>query len=177
MRAYLDDLEQFVGHVREQLGREPRPRDVDHLHIRGFLARLHRQGLKKSSAARKLASLRTFFRYLCREGVLEANPVRPILSPRLEKRIPVHPGALVAGSVTENRHDALCPAAVSPDGRIAAFNWNFCALFRPQESMVVKGHSDIVQSGNVSDSMLDDVSGLIVPQRQYVGQIFAGSFL
>ena len=90
VRAYVDDLRQFVAHLRAHLGREPRPRDVDHLHVRAFLAGLHRQGLKKSSAARKLASLRTFFRYLCREGVLAANPARAILSPRLEKRIPLH---------------------------------------------------------------------------------------
>jgi integrase/recombinase XerC len=90
VRAYVDDLGQFIAHMREELGREPRPRDVDHLLIRAFLARLHRQGLKKSSAARKLATLRTFFRYLCREGILEANPARALLSPRLERRIPAH---------------------------------------------------------------------------------------
>jgi integrase/recombinase XerC len=90
VRAYVDDVGQFIAHLRQELGREPRPRDADHLLIRAFLARLHRDGLKKSSAARKLASLRTFFRYLCREGVLDANPARALLSPRLERRIPAH---------------------------------------------------------------------------------------
>jgi integrase/recombinase XerC len=90
VRAYAEDLEQFVAHLRGELGREPRPRDVDHLLIRSFLARLHREGLKKSSAARKLATLRTFFRYLCREEILQANPARALLSPRLERRIPAH---------------------------------------------------------------------------------------
>jgi integrase/recombinase XerC len=90
VRAYVDDVGQFIAHLRQELGHEPRPRDADHLLIRAFLARLHRDGLKKSSAARKLASLRTFFRYLCREGVLDANPARALLSPRLERRIPAH---------------------------------------------------------------------------------------
>ena len=63
---------------------------MDHLLIRGFLAHLHGRGLKKVSAARKLASLRTFFRFLCREGVLDKNPARALLSPRLERRIPTH---------------------------------------------------------------------------------------
>jgi len=90
LRAYAHDLAEFQGHLREELRREPRPRDVDHLLIRAFLARLHRAGLKKSSAARKLAGLRTFFRYLCREGVLERNPARSLLSPRTERRIPAH---------------------------------------------------------------------------------------
>jgi integrase/recombinase XerC len=90
VRAYGEDLEQFSRHVRAELGREGHPRDVDHLLIRAFLARLHRQGLKSVSAARKLATLRTFFRYLCREGVLDRNPARSLLSPRLEKRVPTH---------------------------------------------------------------------------------------
>jgi len=58
--------------------------------VRAFLARLHRQGLKKASAARKLAALRTFFRFLCREGVLPRNPARALLSPRVERKIPTH---------------------------------------------------------------------------------------
>ncbi|HEY2941153.1 MAG TPA: tyrosine recombinase XerC [Vicinamibacteria bacterium] len=90
VRAYVEDLGQFITHLRAELGREPHPRDVDVLLLRAFLARLHRQGLKKSSAARKLASLRTFFRYLCREGILAANPARALVSPRLERRIPAH---------------------------------------------------------------------------------------
>jgi integrase/recombinase XerC len=90
VRAYGEDLEQFIDHLRAELGREPRPRDVDHLLVRSFLARLHHAGLKKSSAARKLACLRTFFRYLCREGVLAINPARALLSPRIERRIPAH---------------------------------------------------------------------------------------
>jgi integrase/recombinase XerC len=62
VRAYGDDVAQFADHLGAQLGREPRPEDVDHLAIRGFLAALHAGGLRRSSAARKLASLRTFFR-------------------------------------------------------------------------------------------------------------------
>lgn len=90
LTAYRRDLGQFVSHLREELGREPRPQDVDHLLIRAFLARLHRRGLQKSTSSRKLACLRTFFRFLCRDGLLERNPARPLLSPRTERRIPVH---------------------------------------------------------------------------------------
>ena len=64
VRAYGQDLEQFAEHAREDLGRQGRPADVDHLLIRSFLARLHARGIKKASAARKLAGLRTIFRYL-----------------------------------------------------------------------------------------------------------------
>jgi integrase/recombinase XerC len=101
LRAYAHDLAEFQRHLREELRREPRPRDVDHLLIRAFLARLHRAGLKKSSSARTLAGLRTFFRYLCREGVLERNPARSLLSPRTEKRIPAHLDEAEVGSLLE----------------------------------------------------------------------------
>ena len=90
IRAYGEDVAQFAGYLGEQLGREPRPRDADHLSVRGFLAALHARGIRRVSAARKLASLRAFFRYLCREGVLSRNPAAAILSPRLERRIPSH---------------------------------------------------------------------------------------
>ena len=90
VRAYAADLAQFDDHLTAELGRPGRSDEVDHLMIRAFLARLHRDGVKKVSAARKLASLRTFFKYLCREGILTRNPARALLSPRLEKKIPGH---------------------------------------------------------------------------------------
>ncbi len=109
-KAYGEDLAQFEAHLGEELGREGRPEDVDHLMIRSFLARLHRAGLRKSSAARKLAALRTFFRYLCREGRLETNPARAILSPRQERRIPAHLEEGEVAALVEAPGDA--PAAV-----------------------------------------------------------------
>jgi integrase/recombinase XerC len=89
IRAYADDLKQFEAYLCQELGREATPSAVDHVLIRGFLAELHERGLKKASAARKLATLRTFFRYLTREGVLQQNPARPLVSPRTERRLPV----------------------------------------------------------------------------------------
>jgi integrase/recombinase XerC len=90
LRAYANDLGQFLDHLHEELGRAPRPRDADRLAIRSFLSRLHRSGLQKASAARKLAALRTFFRYLCREGILDRNPARALISPRVDRRLPAH---------------------------------------------------------------------------------------
>lgn len=109
-RAYQKDLEQFLQHAQAQLHREPRPQDVDHLVIRSFLARLHERGLKKSSAARKLAALRTFFRYLCREGMLERNPARALLSPRTERRIPPHLEEHEVAALLDVPGDGLGPA-------------------------------------------------------------------
>jgi integrase/recombinase XerC len=88
IRAYGEDLAQFGSYLERELGHPPRPAEVDHLLVRGFLAELHARGLRKSSSARRLASLRSFFRYLCREGRLAASPARAIQTPRQEKRIP-----------------------------------------------------------------------------------------
>ena len=88
LRAYGEDLAQFTHYLERELARAPRPEDVDHLLLRGFLAELHQRGLRKSSSARRLAGLRSFFRYLCREGRLAANPARGLLAPRQERRIP-----------------------------------------------------------------------------------------
>ncbi len=88
LRAYASDLAQFTAYLERELGHAPRPADVDHLLVRGFLAELHQRGLRKSSSARTLAGLRSFFRYLCREGRLAANPARALQTPRQEKRIP-----------------------------------------------------------------------------------------
>ncbi len=90
LRAYRQDLEQFESHTRSALGHAPRAEQIDHLVVRSFLAGLHARGLSKVSAARKLASLRTFFRFLCREGRLARNPARALLSPRVTRRIPTH---------------------------------------------------------------------------------------
>jgi len=56
--------------------------------IREFVAHLHDQGLEKSSIARKLAALRSFFKYCVREGHLKENPARLVPTPKLPKRIP-----------------------------------------------------------------------------------------
>jgi len=88
VRAYGQDLGQFEAYLERELRRDPRPGEIDHVLIRGFLAELHQRELRKVSTARKLAALRTFFRWLCREGVLEASPARLLLAPRRERRIP-----------------------------------------------------------------------------------------
>ena len=92
LRNYRVDLEQFLEYLQERQadGGVPGPAKVDHLAIRGFLARLHGARLAKSSMARKLATLRSFFRFLCRRGHLTANPANLVQSPRLPVRTTPH---------------------------------------------------------------------------------------
>jgi integrase/recombinase XerC len=92
LRNYGVDLAQFLAYLRERPGggTDPRPASVDELAVRGFLARLHGEQLARSSVARKLATLRSFFRFLCRQGVLSANPAALVRAPRLPVRTTPH---------------------------------------------------------------------------------------
>lgn len=87
--AYRRDLEEF----REFLGRfyggdEWSWSGIDRLALRGFLADLSRRGLARRSIARKLSAVRSFFRFLHREELVEANPARAVRSPKLERTLP-----------------------------------------------------------------------------------------
>lgn len=92
LRNYISDLEQFHDYLCPKDGNGQRRdvdiRQIDHITIREYMAKLYQDKRKKSSIARKLATLRTFFKFLCREQVLELNPARLVSSPRLEKRLP-----------------------------------------------------------------------------------------
>ena len=92
LRNYRADLTQFLVHLRERPGGgpDPDPSAVDDVAIRGFLARLHGERLARSSVARKLAALRSFFRFLCRQGAVAANPAELVRAPRLPVRTTPH---------------------------------------------------------------------------------------
>jgi integrase/recombinase XerC len=83
LRGYLSDLEQlsaFLGDTGLST--------VNHQALRRFIAHLMQGDVKKSSLARKLSAIRSFFRYLNREGILTNNPARLVSTPRREKRLP-----------------------------------------------------------------------------------------
>src|SRR3984893_4208005 len=85
---YGNDLGQFVAYLSPPGARPPALTDVTHTIIREFVGHLHDQGLQKSSIARKLAALRSFFKSCVREGLLAENPARLVPTPKLPKRIP-----------------------------------------------------------------------------------------
>jgi integrase/recombinase XerC len=92
-RAYESDLDQFVAYLaaaRKKPAPKLSPADLDATAVSGFLADLHRRGNSRASAARKLASLRTFFRYLRREGLIEDDPAALVGTPKREKKLPAH---------------------------------------------------------------------------------------
>jgi integrase/recombinase XerC len=90
LRNYSSDLEQFREYLFKIEKRDDiDPKEIDRLTIREWMASLHGDH-KKTSVARKLASLRTFFQFLIREGVLETNPAKLVATPRIERKLPNH---------------------------------------------------------------------------------------
>lgn len=85
---YGNDLAQFLTYLTPPESEPPALSAVHHNLIREFVGHLHDQGLEKSSIARKLAALRSFFKYCVREGMLKENPARLVPTPKLPKRIP-----------------------------------------------------------------------------------------
>jgi integrase/recombinase XerC len=95
LRNYASDLLQFYDHLapvdpKSEKRREVDVKDIDHITIREWLSSLHADHKKKTSVARKLAALRTFFQFLVREGILEMNSAKLVSTPRLEKKLPSH---------------------------------------------------------------------------------------
>ena len=93
VRAYESDLTQFIGFAAAAADlkkRDLQPAHLDRGALRGFLADLHKQGLSRASAARKLAAVRTFLRYLRREEVIADDPGGLVATPKRDIRMPAH---------------------------------------------------------------------------------------
>jgi len=82
LRAYRKDLTDFIAHVNTE------PEKIDMLDVRGFIAEQIRKGLNKTTVSRRLSSVRSFFRFLYREGHMKSNPAKLVSSPRLPKLLP-----------------------------------------------------------------------------------------
>ncbi|GLC27913.1 tyrosine recombinase XerC [Roseisolibacter agri] len=87
-KAYERDLRELTAYLQRQLGERFAWDAVDRLLMRGYLGHLTRRGLAKRSVARALSSARSFFRFMHREELVEANPARAVGSPKLDRRLP-----------------------------------------------------------------------------------------
>lgn len=113
VRAYESDLSQFLAHAALASGVKVSaltPDQLDRTAIRGFLADTHKRGQARATSARKLAALRTFLRYLRREGLIAGDPGVLVPTPKREVRMPAH--------LSEDEMSALIAApADTPLGR------------------------------------------------------------
>ena len=83
IKAYSGDLESFAGYTGSRPWKE-----IDHLTVRGFLSHLYEKGLSKTSVARSLAAVRSLYRWLAQQGVVEQNPAKLVATPKLPKKLP-----------------------------------------------------------------------------------------
>jgi integrase/recombinase XerC len=93
VRAYRSDLSQFLESLASRLERPVAsltPSDFDLASVRGFLAERHKTGNSRASAARKLAAVRAFARYLRYEGRAEHDPASLVSAPKREVKLPAH---------------------------------------------------------------------------------------
>src|SRR5690348_2485324 len=83
IKAYAGDLANFTSYAGPRGWKQ-----IDHIAIRGFLSHLYEKGLGKTSVARSLAAVRSLYRWLAREGVVEQNPAKLVATPKLPKKLP-----------------------------------------------------------------------------------------
>ncbi|MGO9637861.1 MAG: tyrosine recombinase XerC [Terracidiphilus sp.] len=88
IRAYERELREFVAWVAEHFGPTQSPESIEHTHIRAYLGTLYDRGLAKASAARALASIRSWFRWLARSGRLKQNAASLVATPKLPRHLP-----------------------------------------------------------------------------------------
>ncbi len=83
IKAYTGDLANFAAYAGSR-----KRKDIDHIPMRGFLSQLYEKGLSKTSGARSLAALRSLYRWLAQEGVVQQNPAKLVATPKLPKKLP-----------------------------------------------------------------------------------------
>src|SRR5205823_352201 len=85
---------------------------IDHVAVRGFLSHLYEKGLSKASVARSLAAVRSLYRWLAQEGVVEQNPAKLVATPKLPKKLPRVPTIEEMNTVLDG---AMPDAAAFPE--------------------------------------------------------------
>jgi integrase/recombinase XerC len=88
IKSYREDLTSLADYLQEACGREPAPGEITPLDLRSYVSALHEAGYAKSSVARRLASLRTFYKFALREGLAASNPAKPLRNPRRDRKLP-----------------------------------------------------------------------------------------
>ncbi|MCD6065557.1 MAG: integrase [Bacteroidetes bacterium] len=86
--SYQNDLRQFSLFTEETYG-EQKPNEINHLIIREWIAALHKNKIAAASINRKLSTLKSFFRFLQKNGIVDHNPLVKIVAPKTKKRLPV----------------------------------------------------------------------------------------
>lgn len=121
LRAYERELRAFVVHIEETLGRDSKPARIEHIHIRAYLGILYERGLSKASAARALAAIRSWFKWLSRFGHVPVNVAKLVATPKLPKHLPRVPSIEEMNQVVDSIATADDSAAAWPARDVVIF--------------------------------------------------------
>jgi integrase/recombinase XerC len=88
VRAYEREVQSFAEYLVERRGPKLQMREVEHTEVRNYLGELYARGLRKTSVARSLAAIRSWFRWLAKTGHVEKNPAALVATPKLPKHLP-----------------------------------------------------------------------------------------
>jgi integrase/recombinase XerC len=88
LRAYRREIQNFCAYLRKRRGASLKMRAVEHHDVRGYLGELYSRGLSKAAAARALAAIRSWFRWLAKVGQVDSNPAALVATPKLPKHLP-----------------------------------------------------------------------------------------
>ena len=89
IKSYREDLSSLAEFLAVDRATPPEPSEIGVLDLRGYVSALHEAGYAKSSVSRRLASMRSFFKFAQREGYTDSNPAKPLRNPRPERHLPV----------------------------------------------------------------------------------------
>ncbi|MGD0366775.1 MAG: tyrosine recombinase XerC [Acidobacteriaceae bacterium] len=118
VRAYERELHDFAGFVVARLSAKFAVDHIEHQHIRAYLGELYGRGLSKASVARALAAIRSWFKWLARQGMVEQSPAAQVATPKLPKHLPRVPTIEEMNRVVESAADE---AAAWPERDRAIF--------------------------------------------------------
>jgi integrase/recombinase XerC len=121
VRAYAREVRNFAAYLAETLGDGASVREVEHLHIRAYLGVLYERGLTKASAARALAAIRSWFKWLAKEGKVKQNPALLVSTPKLPKHLPRVPSMEEVNRVLNSLESQGPGKAKKEDGEAAAW--------------------------------------------------------
>ncbi len=88
VKSYREDLTTLTDYFQQALGRSAATNELTPVDLRGFVAAMHDAGYAKSSVSRRLACMRSFFRFAQREGLVAVNPAKPLRNPRPDRKLP-----------------------------------------------------------------------------------------
>ncbi|TWT58432.1 Tyrosine recombinase XerD [Thalassoglobus neptunius] len=88
LKSYRDDFASFYDYLQDRVGTIPHPEEITIPVLRGYVSYLHECQYARTTIARRLAALRSYFRYTMREGITTSNPAKALRTPRTGRKLP-----------------------------------------------------------------------------------------